>query len=59
MISITSHNKISYYCHQGAIRHEDINVGSRGDTGIPSGDKITMYPLNVRFLFMNCATQVG
>ena len=35
VISITSHNKISYYCHQGGIRREDINVGTHGDTGIP------------------------
>ena len=35
MISIISHNKISYHYHQGAIRHEDINVGTHEDTVIP------------------------
>ena len=35
VISITSHDKISYHYLQGAIRHEDINVGTHGDIGIP------------------------
>ena len=35
VISIISPNKISYYYHQGIIRHKDINAGTHEDTGIP------------------------
>ena len=34
-ISTISHNKISYYYHQGVIAHEDIKVGTHEDTRIP------------------------
>ena len=30
-----SQNKINHYTNQGAMRYEDMNVGTHGDTGIP------------------------